>query len=98
MKPAEPMHYSGVVVLARPGALDGCAAEIDSIDGVDVRLRDESRGRLIAVLESRDAQGQEDLLERIRRAESVMGAALVYHYVDPGAGEAPDGEPDGGSR
>lgn len=96
--PVEPMHYSGVVVLARSGALDGCAAEIDTIDGVDVCLRDERRGRLIAVLESRDARGQEDLLDRIRRAKGVMGAALVYHYVDPGAGDAPDGVPDGGSR
>jgi nitrate reductase NapAB chaperone NapD len=72
--------------------LDGCAAAIAGLDGADVYLRDERSGRLIAVLESVTADGQEALVRRIRDIAGVHAAALVYHYVDPGEPAPASGE------
>lgn len=87
------MHYSGVLVIARPEDLDSSAHAVDGLENVEVHLRDEPRGRLIAVLESGDAAGQETLLRRIREVPGVLSAALVYHYIDnPAAGHTAGGE------
>lgn len=86
-------HYSGILVIARPEDLDASARAVDSLENVEVHLRDRPRGRMIAVLESDDAAGQEILLRRIREVPGVLSAALVYHYVDnPAAGDAAAGE------
>ena len=85
MTKPEDFHYSGVLVLTRPERLESCAAEVGAIPGVDVYLRDEKAGRLIAVLESDDTEGQEVLLGRVRAVPGVLSAALVYHFVDSDA-------------
>lgn len=88
-----PTHYSGVLVIVRPEDLNSSAHAVDRLENVEVHLRDRRRGRLIAVLESDDAAGQETLLRRILEVPGVMSAALVYHYVDnPAASDAVQGE------
>lgn len=95
MSAAVAVHYSGILVICHPEDLEGAARRVHALQGAEVHMRDERAGRLIAVLESDDVQGQERLLERVRQVPGVAEAALVYHYVDRREGREIPGA-DGG--
>jgi nitrate reductase NapAB chaperone NapD len=75
-------HYSGILVLAVPGAFERCAQEVGSEAGVEVHYLYPDSGRLIAVQETETAGEQESGLRRIQNLPSVLSAALVEHRID----------------
>jgi nitrate reductase NapAB chaperone NapD len=81
-------HYSGVLIAAPASHFLGLIPELETIPGVEIHHRHEETGRIIAVIESENASGQEATLVRIRSLPGVLFAALVYHLVDP-EGEGP---------
>ncbi|HSG64772.1 MAG TPA: chaperone NapD [Gammaproteobacteria bacterium] len=75
-------HYAGVLVTAEPGQLDDAVDALDGIDGVRVYYRERSTARCVAVLETDDRAGQEQLFRRVQDLAEVRGADLVYHLID----------------
>jgi nitrate reductase NapAB chaperone NapD len=74
------MHYSGLLVLAKPDSAKDCVNELTRVPGVSVHATDEATGRIIAVLETETVQEQEDGLRHAQRLPHVISAELVYHY------------------
>ncbi len=82
-------HFSGVVAVTRPEELDRWADRVNALEQVEVHMRHQASGRLVAVLEGASVAENEATLERIRSLPGIMMAALVYHYVDEGEDKAP---------
>ena len=74
------MHYSGLLIIARPDRLEDCARQVAQCPGVEVYVRQEASHRLVAVLETDTLQQQEDGLRRVQQLPPVAAAELVYHY------------------
>lgn len=83
------MHYSGVLVYARPEQFDDCLRQVDACAGVEVHFSYPDSGRMIAVLETEGVEGQEEGLRRIQNLPGVATAELVYHYFGAGGPEPP---------
>jgi nitrate reductase NapAB chaperone NapD len=73
------VHYSGLLIIARPDRLEDCARQVAQCPGVEVYVREEASNRLVAVLETDSLQQQEDGLRRVQQQPAVAVAALVYH-------------------
>lgn len=84
------MHYSGLLILTRTGALDGCVEALGALPGVEVHFVYPDSGRIIAVQETETARGQQEGLRRIERLPSVATAALVEHRIEPEGRSAAD--------
>ena len=76
------MHFSSILVVTDPEALDRCSQDLESLDGVEVHYLYPDSGRIIAVQETSTSEGQEEGLRRIQALASVRLAALVEHRVD----------------
>jgi periplasmic nitrate reductase NapD len=76
------MHYSGIVVVAKPRQLDECRRRLEALPGIEVHYCQPERGRLVVVQETADLEGQEAGLRRIQALPEVGLAALVEHRVD----------------
>jgi nitrate reductase NapAB chaperone NapD len=76
------MHYSGILVVARPQRVAACRQELESLPGVEVHYSAPELGRLVVVLETADVEGQERGLRRIQELPEVELAALVEHRID----------------
>lgn len=72
------MHYSGILVITDPGRMNECAAQIDDLAGVEVRLRYPDDDRMILVQESETPEGQEQGLRAIRAILGVRLANPIY--------------------
>jgi nitrate reductase NapAB chaperone NapD len=83
------VQYSGVLVYAKTDQFDDCVRQVDDCAGVEVHFSYPDSGRMIAVLETEDAEGQEEVLRRIQNLPSVAAAELVYHYFGAGDQEQP---------
>ncbi|NIM00476.1 MAG: nitrate reductase formation protein NapD [Acidobacteria bacterium] len=83
-----PAHYSGVVIIVPPDRIERCARDIDALSGVEVHYRHPESGRIVVVLEGRNADEHLEMLRTIQAVPGVLVAAPVYHYVD----EDPDQE------
>ncbi len=77
------MHYSGLLILTRAGALDRCVEALGALAGVEVHFVYPESGRIIAVQETETARDQQEGLRRIERLPEVATAALVEHRVEP---------------
>jgi nitrate reductase NapAB chaperone NapD len=82
------MHYSGILVLCRPGATYECVRELSACHGVDVYTSDPSTGRVVIVLESETLAGQESGLLSLQSLPHTLAAELVYHYFGDDADAA----------
>jgi len=80
---SETRHYAGVLVRTEPARLDAVVTALGRLDGVGVHHRDPTTGRCVAVLESGDRAGQEQLFRAVQALPDVREAALVYHLIDP---------------
>jgi nitrate reductase NapAB chaperone NapD len=78
------VHYSGILVITDPGRMNDCAAQIDGLAGVEVRLRYPDDDRLILVQESETTEGQEQGLRAIRAIPGVQLANPVYVMGEDG--------------
>jgi periplasmic nitrate reductase NapD len=74
------MNLSGVLVVARPDALPSVVQALSALPGVEVHQQNPASGRLVAVLEAEDIQGETDLLRRIQSLPGVALAEMVTHY------------------
>lgn len=83
------MHYSGIIVVARPLAVDDCRRRLENMPGVEVHYCVPESGRLVVVQETADVESQEAGLRRIQELPEVAMAALVEHRIDR-EGEAVD--------
>ena len=77
-----PMHYSGILVVAKPLRVEACRQALESLPGVEVHYSAPLLGRLVVVLETADVAGQERGLRRIQDLPEVELAALVEHRID----------------
>ncbi|MDH3745619.1 MAG: chaperone NapD [Acidobacteriota bacterium] len=85
------MHYSGILVRARPANLIDTLWDLEAIPGVDVHYCYPESGRLIAVQETQTAEQQESGLRKIQSLPGVVNAALVEHRIERrGAVPAPE--------
>lgn len=76
------MHYSGILVVAKPLRVDDCQRALEGLPGVEVHYCVPESGRLIVVQETADVEGQELGLRRIQDLPMVELAALVEHRID----------------
>ena len=76
------MHFSSILVVTDPEALDRCSRDLESLTGVEVHYLYPDSGRIIAIQETSSADAQEEGLRRIQALESVRLAALVEHRVE----------------
>ena len=88
---------AGVVVRSRAVDVPQVAARLARFPGVDVHHIEASTGRVVITLEADqqdhdEGTGHEAQLERVRRDPGVLGAELIYHYVEPPVPDA--GQPD----
>jgi nitrate reductase NapAB chaperone NapD len=74
------MHYSGLLVISKPGFTRKCTRELARCPGFSVHVADEASGRIVAVLETATIQEQEDGLRHAQRLRHVISAELVCHY------------------
>ena len=72
------MHYSGILVITDSGRMNDCAAQIDDLAGVEVRLRYPEDDRMILVQESETTEQQEQGLRAIREIPGVQLANPIY--------------------
>lgn len=86
------MHYSSILVTARPRDIPACLDALQALPGVQVHLRYPEKGRIIVTQESPSLAGQEEGLRAIQAIPGVFSAALVLHYIDTESGDAEPGE------
>ena len=65
------MHYSGIIVVARPLAVDDCRRRLENMPGVEVHYCVPESGRLVVVQETADVESQEAGLRRIQALPEV---------------------------
>jgi nitrate reductase NapAB chaperone NapD len=73
------MHYSGIIVTARPQELADTSHRVDAVPGVEVHHLDPEGGRIVAVLETETLEEQQEGLRRLQELPGVLAAALVEH-------------------
>lgn len=76
------MHYSGILVVAKPLHVDDCRRALEDLPGIEVHYCVPESGRLVVVQETADVEGQELGLRRIQELPMVELAALVEHRID----------------
>jgi nitrate reductase NapD len=74
------MNLSGILVVVHPDRLADCAADLETLPGVEVHHTDPATGRLIVVQEARDVDAEMAGLNAIKARAHVCSADLVYHY------------------
>ncbi len=82
------MHYSGILVVAKPLRVGDCRRQLENLPGVEVHYCVPETGRLVVVQETADVEGQEKGLRRIQALPMVKLAALVEHRIDSEADAA----------
>lgn len=75
-------HFSGILVVARPGALDACIRALEDRAGVTVATRDPERDRVIVVLDAPSRQDLESLHRSLLALPGVVTADPIVHYVE----------------
>lgn len=83
---AEHYSVSGVVVRTVPADLPAVTARLSALPGLEVHYQEETTGRLVIALETTDVDEEQRGIDRIRTEAGVISAELVYHFVEPPAG------------
>lgn len=76
------MNICGVLVHAVPGRVEGVAAALEGLPGVELHARADA-GRLIVTVEDTEGASAVDGLAKIHGLPGVVSAALVYHHFEP---------------
>lgn len=74
------LHIAGVVVQARPETMPNIKKWLWDFPGAETQMED-TRGKLVVVLEAETEQKILDLLDGLNAQAGVFNAALVYHEV-----------------
>jgi nitrate reductase NapD len=77
------LNLSGILVVVPPERLPECAADLETLPGVEVHHADPATGRLIVVQEADDVAAEMAGLTRIKARPHVHLAEMVYHYFAP---------------
>ena len=75
------LHIAGLVVHASPARAARAAETIAALDGAQVHAQAHT-GKLVVTLESATSEAMTDAIDRIRRIDGVLAAALVYQCAD----------------
>ena len=75
------LDVSGLVIYATPGGATQAIAALAGIDGLTVHAAS-AEGKIVATLETPDAQRSMELFERIGALAGVESVALVYHQIE----------------
>lgn len=78
------MNLSGILVVVPPERLADCAADLRTLEGVEVHHTDPATGRLIVVQEAPDVDAEMAGFLAIRGRPHVVSAEMVYHYFAGG--------------
>jgi nitrate reductase NapD len=78
---AAPLDVSGLVIYATPGAGPQALEALGGIEGLTVHAAS-AEGKIVATLETPDAQRSMELFERIGALAGVESVALVYHQIE----------------
>jgi len=76
------LHIAGVLVHARPDALQAVAESIGDIASARVHAV-HPEGRLVVTLEAANALAVRKCLEHMRGLPGVLAASLVYQHSEP---------------
>ena len=76
------LHIAGVLVHARPDALQTVAVSIGDIAGARVHAV-HPEGKLVVTLEAASALAVRECLERMRGLPGVLTASLVTQHAEP---------------
>jgi nitrate reductase NapD len=74
------VNLSAILVAVPPERLADCAADLETLPGVEVHHTDPATGRLIVVQEADDVDAEMAGLLAIKARPHVRLAELVYHY------------------
>lgn len=86
-------HYiSSAVVLTRPAAMDGVAALIAGMDGVEVHAA--VGGKIVVVIEGASSGMLGDRLAQISVLDGVMAANMVFEHMETEEATGHDGHSD----
>ncbi len=75
------MSISGVVVYARPEAIEKVQAQLISQEGVEVHAVGE-KGQFVVTVEQPSDQAMADTVLGLQNMTGVLSAAMVYHNFD----------------
>jgi nitrate reductase NapD len=78
---AAPLDVSGLVIYATPGAGTQALDALAGVEGLTVHAAS-AEGKIVATLETSDAQRSMELFERIGALPGVESVALVYHQIE----------------
>jgi nitrate reductase NapD len=76
-------EIASILVQARPEQLDAVEAGILALSGCEIHGRD-PRGKLVVVVDARDAGSLGSTLNTIALLPHVHSASLVFHAIDAG--------------
>ena len=82
------MHYSGILVRARPSEMIDTLWGLEALPGVDVHYCYPESGRMIAVQGTQTVEEQKTGLRQIQSLPGVVNAALVEHRIERRGGFA----------
>lgn len=75
------LDVSGIVVHSSPGRGAQARSALEAMPGVTVHAAS-AEGKIVATLETPDAQRSMELFERIGALAGVESVALVYHQIE----------------
>ncbi|HRN62772.1 MAG TPA: chaperone NapD [Luteimonas sp.] len=73
-------HVASLVVRHRPEAVPALAAAIESTDGLELAMQDDTRSVLLQ--ESDGTRGLMDSIDLLQALPGVITVNLVYHHVE----------------
>lgn len=79
---AAELHIAGVLVQARPAALDAVRREVAALDHAEV-YQAHPDGRVIVILEGPGPKHVLDQLDRLRAVPGVLNVSLAYQHAEP---------------
>ena len=75
-------HISSLVVRAHPARIAGVTARIARLGIAEVAMADETTGRIVVTLETRDEDEIVAAMNAMQRMTGVVSVALVFHQTD----------------
>lgn len=85
------MPISGVVIASKPEQKNIVLQALDQISEVEVHGDDE-KGNIVAVLDTKNSEDMEQIIDRINKDENVLNVGLTYLNTEDEAERMEQGE------
>ncbi|AUI66574.1 MULTISPECIES: chaperone NapD [Glaesserella] len=75
-------HVCGLVVQAELAKIEQVKQALLAIEQTEIPMIEETKGKLVVVMQSEDQQQLLDNMEKARDLEGVLDLSLIYHEQD----------------